>query len=490
MLLRIQRFWQHDAGLVWLGVLFLLSLVVALPRVYATDEVQYYAWLRSVYFDHDVDFRNEYTTFARLNPHSGIAESLLQPNRIRETTGLYGNIAPVGSALLWAPWFTGADLILRGAHLIGIGQGIAADGYSWPYQRAIAYASAVYAWLGLLIVRRVSMHWVSQWSSTVATMTIWLATPLVFYMTVQMPFAHANGFFLSACFFWCWWRIQQPHQSWHLWAALGAIGGGMFLVREQLILFAVLPVMIILERLWRRWHHHDWSQLRTEITHWSIAVACAVVMLLPQIAAYQALNGTPMPANEVSGKLNLCSPHALDTLIDFDPRPTAWCGVTDEPVQIPAWSRGALVWSPVLIFALIGLAWFTRSHPWHGSAMMLAILLQVWINGAFGTTWHLSGAFGFRRLIECSPFFIVGLAYLVERSQARLPRWGIGAILALFIAWNMGLIINATVFNQSTQLRRGLSWPQLWQWQWELPGKLWLKGSEIFDRCRIIKNSC
>jgi hypothetical protein len=122
--------------------------------------------------------------------------------------------------------------------------------------------------------------------------------------------------------------------------------------------------------------------------------------------------------------------------------------------------------------------------------MMLAILLQVWINGAFGTTWHLSGAFGFRRLIECSPFFIVGLAYLVERSQARLPRWGIGAILALFIAWNMGLIINATVFNQSTQLRRGLSWPQLWQWQWELPGKLWLKGSEIFDRCRIIKNSC
>jgi len=490
MLSRIQRFFQQDAGLIWLGVLFFLSLAVALPRVYATDEVQYYAWLRSVYFDHDVDFRNEYTTFAQLNPHSGIAESLLQPNRIRERTGLYGNIAPVGSALLWAPWFAAADLLLRGAHLVGVGLNVAADGFSWPYQRAIAYASACYAWLGLLIVRRVSMQWVSRWSSTVATIAIWLATPLVFYMAVQMPFAHANGFFLTACFVWCWWRIQQPDHQWYVWAMLGAIGGGMFLVREQLILFAVLPLMVVVERLWHHRSRLTWEHTRNDVLRWVVAAACAVVMLLPQIAAYQALNGTPMPATEVSGKLNLCSPHALDTLIDFDPRPSAWCGVSDEPVQIPAWSRGALVWSPILAVALVGLVWFTRRYPWQGGAMLAAIALQVWINGAFGTTWHLSGAFGFRRLIECSPFFIVGLAYLVERSQIRLPRWSIGACLLLFVAWNMGLIVNATVFNQSTQLRRGLSWPQLWQWQWELPGKLWLKGSEIFDRCRIVKNSC
>jgi len=97
---RIIQWYKQDAGHIVLGVIMLICLMISFPRVYATDEVQYYAWMRSVWFDHDVNFQNEYETFAQLNPQSGIANSLLQPNRIRPLTGLYGNIAPVGSAML------------------------------------------------------------------------------------------------------------------------------------------------------------------------------------------------------------------------------------------------------------------------------------------------------------------------------------------------------------------------------------------------------
>ncbi len=33
------------------------------PRIYASDEVQYFAYLRSLWFDRDVSFENEYRYF-------------------------------------------------------------------------------------------------------------------------------------------------------------------------------------------------------------------------------------------------------------------------------------------------------------------------------------------------------------------------------------------------------------------------------------------
>jgi len=39
-------------------------------------------------------------------------------------------------------------------------------------------------------------------------------------------------------------------------------------------------------------------------------------------------------------------------------------------------------------------------------------------------------------------------------------------------------------------VRRGLQWPQLWEWQITLPQRLWELGGAFFDRCRVLKNGC
>src|SRR5919198_1384186 len=56
----------RDKGALIILALFLLLLPFSLKRIYASDEVQYYAYLRSVYFDGDLDFRDEYEHFAAL----------------------------------------------------------------------------------------------------------------------------------------------------------------------------------------------------------------------------------------------------------------------------------------------------------------------------------------------------------------------------------------------------------------------------------------
>jgi hypothetical protein len=46
----------------WLA-LFLATLAGVTPRIYASDEIQYVSYLRSLWFDHDVSFENEYRYF-------------------------------------------------------------------------------------------------------------------------------------------------------------------------------------------------------------------------------------------------------------------------------------------------------------------------------------------------------------------------------------------------------------------------------------------
>lgn len=481
-----------DPGAALLILIFALLLPLSNPRVYATDEVQYYVYLRSLRFDGDLDFANDYRELARLNPRSGIEGSLLQENRIRPKTGLYGNIAPVGCALMWAPFFLIADAAVHASNLFGAN--IPADGYAKPYILSVCYASAIYGLLGLLLCRRLALRFTTPRAASMATVAIWLASPLIFYMFIQMPFAHATGFFLTSLFLTVWHQTRAAPgglRQWRAWAALGLIGGLMTMTREQLGLFLVAPgIEGLIQYLGFLRGRQSALAGQMAIRHALFGLVLALT-ITPQIAAYQVLNGEPRPAGEVSGRINWCSPHFIDTLIDSDPAPSSWCRtVGDFTADFPPLSRGAFVWSPLLAIGLAGVPLLWRRDRTLTLALLAIVLAQTYINGAYGTTWHLRGAFGFRRLIECTPIFILGLALLVDRATRYVGWWVVGALLALFVAWNLGLIINGTFFESETSLRRiGLIWPDVWRWQAELPLKVASRIQEIlFDRCRFLQN--
>src|SRR5262245_44992824 len=72
-----------DRGGLVIVALFVLLLPLSTPRIYATDEVQYFAYLRSLYFDGDLDFRDEYQHFADLGLSHGdpaVFNALLRDN--------------------------------------------------------------------------------------------------------------------------------------------------------------------------------------------------------------------------------------------------------------------------------------------------------------------------------------------------------------------------------------------------------------------------
>ena len=126
-----------------LAVLFLLSLPAVTARLYSSDEVQYFSYLRSLWFDRDVSFENEYRYFYDHNiaQSGGYYETFL----VRETgAGRRVNYGTIGCALLWSPFYGVADLWTRAT-------GGVADGFSPPYIRAVAYGSAFYGILAVLL---------------------------------------------------------------------------------------------------------------------------------------------------------------------------------------------------------------------------------------------------------------------------------------------------------------------------------------------------
>ena len=84
------------------------------------------------------------------------------------------------------------------------GSDVPADGYSRPYVAAAAYGSAVYGFLALMISLAAARLVVPGFADTrrarqlTPVIVAWLATPLVFYMYVAPPFAHACSAFIVA----------------------------------------------------------------------------------------------------------------------------------------------------------------------------------------------------------------------------------------------------------------------------------------------------
>ncbi len=488
--------WQMlDPGLLVVLAVFVLLLPLSTPRIYATDEVQYYAYLHSLYFDNDLDFANEYRHFADVGIRNGdqaVYNALLRDRSddppLNPATGKYRNLAPIGSAILWSPGFALADVGVRLARMGGVD--VAADGYSAPYIWAVCFMSALYALLGLLLCYQMARRFVGVFAATLATVGVWLASPLVFYTYIAMPWSHATAFFLVALFLALWLRDvngtlleQRALRPWWRWALLGIVGGLMVSTREQMGLFLLLPAVEggiayvnVLRRsgVGRRPARADTRYalpLRHLLIGHVIFGVCFVLALLPQLATYYVLNGRPMPANVVTGKLSSSggiSPHFFDTLIH------------------PA--HGAFFWSPIIAIGLVGLLWVARRDWLLAALLLLGFVAQTYLNGSFGTTWHLSRAFGYRRLIECTPIFIIGLALLFEHGRSRLGHAPLVLLVALLVYWNAGLVVQWAIVRP--EMRAGLIWDGMVYYQFvEVPGRLvGTLNDLLFHRCRFLKN--
>jgi hypothetical protein len=412
----------------------ILTLPLVTPRIRGADEIEYFAYLHSAVFDHDLEFGNEYGYFYAQDP-SGLAGFKATFLDLREpATGRHINFAPLGTALFWAP----AYLLAHGGVLVAraLGAPVAADGFSRPYVMAVCYASWAYGIAALLLLHRALVRFggFPDPAAAGATAAVLWGTPLLYYVTLGPGFSHAVSLFVITLLLWLTLRFRNDGLTAGRAVALGAVGGLAALVREQDGLFLAVPALVIALDGWR-----ERRPLSALVRLATMGLAAALVFV-PQLLAYRAINGGLGPSHLVARKMSYGSPHVLSVL--FDP------------------AHGLFVWAPLLLLAAGGLVLAVRRARRDDPvpiALAVALLLQIWINGSV-ESWTQAGAFGSRRFVGATPLLAWGLAALLAAILPRVDRRAVAAGLLAFAWWNVSLMVQ---FGLKLMDRQGLEWPRV-----------------------------
>ncbi len=432
----IARLWRRLAALLMLSprelgalaVVFALSLPAVTARLYSSDEVEYFSYLRSVWFDRDVSFENEYQYFYdhHIAQTPDFHATFLE---LQTATGRRINYGTIGCAILWSPFYAVGDAV---AHAMrAAGHDVTTDGYSRPYVSAVAYGSAFYGFATILLGIRAARRVLGSGALTTG-LAIWAGTPLLFYMYVAPPFSHACSAFAVALLVTVWLHVRREW-TWRGGAALGLAAALVAMVREQDALFAVGPAVDFALGFFSK----EANRSRAGLAMTALAGAAAFAIgYLPQLLAYQALNGFPKPSPLVTRKMSWHAPHALQVL--------------GSP------EHGFFFWTPLAVIALAGVVMMaargvpSTSGDWPidsgsadrrriGACMLLMVACQVYVSGAV-ESWTVAGAFGQRRFVAVTVLLVVGLEAARSALRTRAARAILGAAMAVCVWWNVALM--------------------------------------------------
>jgi hypothetical protein len=409
-----------------------LTALYLQPQRVASDGVHYFATLRSVVVDGDLDFENEYRVL-------GAGEAYFQPT----ATGRLPNTFSVGPALIWAP----AYLVIHALGHLGL---FRPTGFGYPYFTAIATVTAVCGLLGVLWLYGLVRRYCEPGVALAATLLLWLGTFHVWYMVFEPSMPHAFGMasvtgYLLLC--------HREHRRNRDYLLLGLAAGAVVLVRWQNVLF--LPVgWAILGSAGAR---PKWSQV-------AIFFATAVALFLPQMIFWKIIYGR-----------FLLVPQGTSYM--------AWHSPQIEAVLFSS-RHGLLSWSPVLWLGLIGLIVLIRRAPVPAVSLLGALAAATYVNASVHDWWA-GASFGARRFDGALAAFGLGLAVLIEGLVPRVRQHALvflAAALAPFVLWNVSL---TELYSQGTipidgpvSFRQGLqdavelvyrrtgypfSWPAAWR---------------------------
>jgi len=394
------------AWLFAIGLAFQLHLGARLQ----SDGFYYFSYLRSLAFDRDLDFTNDYTLL-------GLGD---KPHLFRPTpTGHAQSAASIGPAILWSPFFAAAHL--TALRLGSTNPEIDANGISFPYRQAVCVAGLLYGLIGCWFCFRLTARFYEVRLAALATTLAVLGSFILWYLVKEPSMTHGPSMAAVAGFVWAWIATRDGRTT-RQWAWLGAIAGFMTLIRWQNALFALLPACDAVAALVAAGRATDRPRVIRVLIDGATFTLCATLAFIPQMIAWHAIYGSWLAVSPIGPQIRWTDPQLSDIL----------------------WSsrNGLLSWSPILYVGAIGLIMFAVSVPAVGIPVLLAVAVMTYFNASVQDWWGSDG-FGGRRFDGTIPLFCLGIAAFARYAATltgRHPLRTVAVCGGLLILWNLTLM--------------------------------------------------
>lgn len=405
--------WTATAGV--FAALFAagLALQLHMGARLQSDAFYYFAYLRSIAFDGDVNFLNDYQLLGQ-----GDKPQLFEPT----VTGHAHSAWTIGPAIVWSPFFAAGHV--AAGRLAAGGAAVSTDGTSYPYRQAIVIAGLVYALLACWFTWRMARRYTGSGVAGLSTGAAVGGSFMLWYTLVEPTMTHAPSMAVVAGFVWAW-VATMGRRGLAGWAALGALAGLAGLIRWQNVIFAGLPAIEAVRLLWQAGRSRDPVAVRRVLTCGTAFLLAAVLAFSPQMLAWKAIYGTYFAVSPLGPTIDLLRPHLVDVL--FSSR------------------NGLLAMSPILYVAAIGLLIFAARRPAIGLPMIAVAGAMTWFNASIYDWWGSDG-YGGRRFDGLIPLLVPGLAVAFETGRtliARRPHLVAAGLLGGLVLWNVTLMTAA-----------------------------------------------
>ena len=392
-----------------------------------SDGQAYYAYVRSLVIDGDLDFENELYDF-NYNKHGfqtrdALPRSPVVASKGRSELGRIFNRYGIGFSLLYLPYFLVAHLLAL------VLPGVAADGYSLPYQSMAPVGTISYGLAALWTMRRIMLRYARPAAATMAAVVLFLAFQGAYPMIQFWCNPHLQSLLVFNAMVLVGFRVWDGSASaslrrdkWGAWAALGTLTGLAGLLHTEQLAFGLFPAALAVAMARRETRDIGAAAAirRFALRGGAALIVCGAVFFV-QLAAWRVMWGAWFRAsmNNPGEGFDWASPVLLKVL--FSTR------------------HGLFYWSPVLLVGAAGLVWLIARRR-AGTALLCAlpVLVVLYYVYASWRIWWMGYSFGARQFIVLTAFFGVGLAWVFERLWERKALvWGVSAVL---VCWNQVML--------------------------------------------------
>jgi hypothetical protein len=350
-------------------------------RVTTWDALGYYMYLPAAFIYHDA---TELKWFPEIDKKYQVSGGwVYQANKYKNGKYVFKYLG--GVAILELPFFLAGHCIAKACHY-------QADGFSPPYQYAIAFGVLFYFILAIFLLRSVLLRFFSDLTTCITLLLLILATNIIQYAAIDNAQSHGPIFplYVLILYFTINWH-EKPRIFWA--CLIGYVIGLASISRPTEALMLFIPLL---------WNTHTkeaakekWAIVKQHKSHILYAGLFMFLGVLPQLIYWQI--ATSFFIYDVGSK---------------------WAFLNPFFRVLFGWEKGWFIYTPVTVFFIVGM-FYMKNYPFKKSVLWFC-LLNIWIIISW-FDWRYGGSYSTRALSQSYPVFALPLGALIEKIN--LKKW-------------------------------------------------------------------
>ncbi|MGA2937165.1 MAG: hypothetical protein ABSF52_08725 [Syntrophobacteraceae bacterium] len=376
-----------------------------------SDGAGYYAYLPSIFVDHDLNFQTPIQNKASV----GI--------RIYPGTGRLLNPYTVGTAILELPFFLAAKTI---APILKADS----TGYSYIFQYSIIAGAICYLSIGISIIYMQLRKSNDVFVSSASTILAIFGTSTFHYATYDASFSHIYSFAIFSIFL--YYLLQYHNDQSKMYSSRNSLILGLIVGMIGLIRFPNLSAAIIIAFLFIS-SYIKYRNISTLIKESTIFILAATPVIFIQLIYWKIATGHFIVNSYQDEKFNWGRPELINFLFSI--------------------RKGLLFWSPSLFLGFFGLILLYKNDNALGLSISTFILINIYVCSSWDCWWF-GGSFGCRPFVDVIPLLAIPIALSTKCIADRFNYFTVTCLYATLIILNCTLMysywIGLLPFDEAT----------------------------------------